>query len=57
MDLDVGDTSISSPPTKPALTPRCDAKGCKESRKYRLVKDWTRGACGMSHLRVLEGKA
>ena len=33
---------------------RCDVEGCTELRKYRLVKDWTRGACGMGHLNVLE---
>jgi Ino eighty subunit 2 len=36
---------------------RCDVPGCQEGRKYRLVRDWERGACGMGHLKVLEGKA
>lgn len=35
----------------------CDVRGCGEVRKYRLVRDWERGACGMIHLKVLEGKA
>jgi len=33
---------------------RCDVEGCTELCKYRLVKDWRRGACGMVHLKVLE---
>ncbi|KAH7882854.1 hypothetical protein F5I97DRAFT_140843 [Phlebopus sp. FC_14] len=32
----------------------CDVGGCGEVRKYRLVKDWRRGACGMEHLQKLE---
>jgi len=34
--------------------PRCDVKGCLEPRKYRVVKKWTLGACGMGHLKALE---
>ncbi|KAF6750092.1 hypothetical protein DFP72DRAFT_911770 [Ephemerocybe angulata] len=34
---------------------RCAVEGCGERRKYRLVRDWTRGACGMGHLKILEG--
>ncbi|KAJ3929304.1 MAG: PAPA-1-like conserved region-domain-containing protein, partial [Lentinula lateritia] len=33
----------------------CAVSGCENSRKYRLVKDWKIGACGMAHLKVLEG--
>ncbi|SRR6266852_4104496 len=32
----------------------CDVEGCSAKRKYRLVLDWERGACGMDHLHVLE---
>jgi Ino eighty subunit 2 len=32
----------------------CDYEGCSLGRKYRLVKDWTKGACGMAHLKALE---
>ena len=32
----------------------CDVAGCTALRKYRLVEDWTRGACGMQHLKLLE---
>ena len=35
----------------------CNVEGCGEVRKYRLVRDWERGACGMAHLNVLEGQA
>jgi Ino eighty subunit 2 len=31
--------------------------GCTQPRKYRLVKDWTTGACGLAHLKALEGRA
>ena len=32
----------------------CAVDGCTAKRKYRLVCDWERGACGMDHLHVLE---
>jgi Ino eighty subunit 2 len=32
----------------------CGVEGCTAMRKYRLVRDWERGACGMDHLHVLE---
>lgn len=38
----------------PATIPICDVSGCGHARKYRLVKDWMRGACGMDHLKDLE---
>jgi Ino eighty subunit 2 len=43
-------------PEKPrAMAPAvCDVEGCSAKRKYRLVLDWERGACGMDHLHVLE---
>lgn len=31
----------------------CAIKGCGGPRKYRLPKDWTIGACGFDHLRIL----
>lgn len=34
----------------------CDVPGCSERRKYRLVRDFRRGACGMAHLKVLEAQ-
>ncbi|KAL4073472.1 hypothetical protein J3A83DRAFT_4092148 [Scleroderma citrinum] len=37
-----------------AMKPICDVSGCGRSRKYRLVKDWKMGACGMDHLKLLE---
>jgi Ino eighty subunit 2 len=40
--------------TLPGKVVRCDVQGCAEPRKYRLVRDWKRGACGIGHLRVLE---
>lgn len=44
--------STHPPPTRPA----CDVEGCTAQRKYRLVKDWHKGACSMTHLKALEAK-
>lgn len=35
----------------------CAVQGCNQLRRYRLVRDWKIGACGMSHLKLLEGQA
>jgi Ino eighty subunit 2 len=32
----------------------CAVSGCERARKYRLVRDFARGACGVEHLKVLE---
>jgi Ino eighty subunit 2 len=39
-------------PKPPAI---CNVSGCWGPRKYRLVRDFEKGACGMDHLRVLTG--
>ncbi|KAF9237001.1 hypothetical protein BU15DRAFT_76371 [Melanogaster broomeanus] len=41
-------------PAPPSTKPVCDVSGCQQFRKYRLVKDWMKGACGIEHLKVLE---
>ena len=43
-------------PEKPAgqVQAKCDVQGCSERRKYRLVRDFAKGACGMAHLKALE---
>jgi len=33
---------------------RCAVEGCGKGRKYRLVGDFGTGACGISHLKLLE---
>ena len=38
-------------PERPAT---CATPGCHKPFRYRLVKDWTRGACGMACLKALE---
>ncbi|EIW77473.1 hypothetical protein CONPUDRAFT_76184 [Coniophora puteana RWD-64-598 SS2] len=51
----VPSAAVSTPP--PAASkekPTCDVPGCAQARKYRLVKDWMHGACGMEHLKMLE---
>ncbi|KAJ7436821.1 PAPA-1-like conserved region-domain-containing protein, partial [Mycena latifolia] len=36
---------------------RCAVNGCDQARKYRAVgKAWGVGACGLGHLKVLEGR-
>ncbi|KAF9035003.1 hypothetical protein BDZ89DRAFT_1011776 [Hymenopellis radicata] len=42
------------PPPVIKAKPLCAVEGCGSERKYRLVRDWERGACGMSHLKILE---
>jgi Ino eighty subunit 2 len=38
------------PPTK------CSFDGCELMRKYRLVKNFEAGACGMEHLKLLQAR-
>jgi Ino eighty subunit 2 len=33
---------------------QCAIDGCSHPRKYRLVKNWDTGACGLAHLKALE---
>src|SRR5712671_4406848 len=40
--------------SKPRAPAVCDVDGCTATRKYKLVRDWERGACGMEHLHLLE---
>ncbi|EIW64790.1 uncharacterized protein TRAVEDRAFT_68517 [Trametes versicolor FP-101664 SS1] len=49
---------VDNPPPRlpPSSPPHCDVQGCSEFRKYRLVRDFHKGACGMSHLKVLEAQ-
>ncbi|EJD02932.1 uncharacterized protein FOMMEDRAFT_20129 [Fomitiporia mediterranea MF3/22] len=52
-------TTQSTQPTKPPQpkpTPLCDVRGCKLPRKYKLVKDPSKGGCGMEHLKALQAK-
>jgi Ino eighty subunit 2 len=57
LDAD-GDTEMEAQEQLPAPKPRapavCDVDGCRAMRKYRLVRDHERGACGMGHLHLLE---
>ena len=58
-DVRMETTQEQGPPEKSrAMAPVvCDVEGCSARRKYRLVRDWERGACGMDHLHVLERKS
>ncbi|KAF8630810.1 hypothetical protein AX15_002712 [Amanita polypyramis BW_CC] len=53
--------TIINIPSRESLEPRapavCAVKGCLEFRKYRLVQNASIGACGMAHLKILEGTA
>ena len=50
MDVDYQVSAV-----RDSAKPECDVQGCFRTRKYKLVKDWTMGACGMGHLKMLEG--
>ncbi|KAI5890491.1 uncharacterized protein SCHCODRAFT_02507043 [Schizophyllum commune H4-8] len=39
---------------KPSQSKSCAVSGCAQPLKYRLVRDWTIGGCGLEHLRALE---
>jgi Ino eighty subunit 2 len=58
-DVRMETTQEQEPPEKlRAMAPAvCDVEGCSARRKYRLVRDWEGGACGMDHLHVLERKS
>lgn len=55
-----GDTKMAPAQDDELRKPRsaaqavCDVEGCTVRRKYRLVRDRERGACGMDHLHLLE---
>lgn len=51
MEVDNGTNIATS-----SRRPNCDVQGCTSLRKYRLVRDFRKGACGMSHLKLLEGQ-
>ena len=51
-----GGFPVNEPP-KPRPPAVCDVLGCEAKRKYRLVHDFERGACGMAHLQILKGAA
>ncbi|KAJ7234343.1 hypothetical protein B0H12DRAFT_1327683 [Mycena haematopus] len=55
--------TISAAPPSPAIEKKaqapavCGVAGCGKDRRYRLVGgEWGAGACGMGHLKVLEGR-
>jgi Ino eighty subunit 2 len=50
-----GDTKMEAQEKPKSRDPAvCDVDGCTVTRKYRLVRDHQRGACGMDHLHILE---
>ncbi|KAH9946793.1 hypothetical protein B0H21DRAFT_741795 [Amylocystis lapponica] len=53
VEMDV-DGSQAKQPQQGRSQSLCDVHGCTQGRKYRLVKDWHKGACGMEHLKMLE---
>ena len=57
MAVDGASAPAKAPPRLPPVTPpTCDVQGCTAVRKYRLVRDFQKGACGMGHLKVLEAQ-
>ena len=56
-NVDASPMEVDKPTSPPIRTiPECDVEGCAAKRKYRLVRDFQRGACGMEHLKVLEAR-
>jgi len=60
LSFSVPPTAMPTPPlnpgqSQPKAPSSCAVEGCSRPRKYRLVKDWTIGACGMPHLKSLDG--
>ena len=50
-------STLPAEPMRSAPLPRpqrCAMPGCGKPFKYRLVKDWERGACGIACLKILE---
>ncbi|RPD81874.1 hypothetical protein L226DRAFT_528106 [Lentinus tigrinus ALCF2SS1-7] len=57
MEIDGGAAAGPAPPRPtPTIPPTCDIQGCTAVRKYRLVRDFQKGACGMDHLKLLEAQ-
>jgi Ino eighty subunit 2 len=59
-DEDDGDVKMEAQeqhPLKLRAPAVCNVDGCTAIRKYRLVRDWERGACGMGHLHLLETRS
>ena len=54
MEVDAAASAPPQPRLPPTTPPTCDVQGCTAVRKYRLVRDFQKGACGMGHLRLLE---
>ncbi|KAI0094724.1 hypothetical protein BDY19DRAFT_38751 [Irpex rosettiformis] len=54
--IDIDSKTVLPMQDSPRPPQSCDVEGCRATRKYRLVKDFHRGACGMSHLKQLEAQ-
>lgn len=62
LSFSVPTTALPMPPLvpeapKPKAPSNCAVEGCGQPRKYRLVKNWAIGACGMAHLKLLENES
>ncbi|THH10663.1 hypothetical protein EW145_g1179 [Phellinidium pouzarii] len=51
---DLQNCTLAAGPFEPKSPPLCDVNGCTQPRKYKLVKDSSRGGCGMDHLKALQ---
>ena len=52
-NADLKSRIIAQPPPVRQI-PVCDVNGCGRPRKYKLVKDPSRGGCGIEHLKALQ---
>ena len=59
MPSEVAPVESSSGLAQPAAVakPICDVQGCSSLRKYKSVKDPTKGGCGMEHLKMVQSAA
>ncbi|KZT51207.1 hypothetical protein CALCODRAFT_443421, partial [Calocera cornea HHB12733] len=45
-----------APPPRARPQATCAVAGCEQMRKYRSVKDFEKGACGLEHLKALNAQ-
>ena len=54
VDKHADDYNTNPHPARPAI--KCSVKGCDLLKKYRLVRKFDTGACGIEHLKLLDSQ-